>query len=453
MRRAPLLRSAAFRLGVLQATLFALIAVVLFAVTWWAVHGYVERQLRGNIREEVHEVGSVPSARLALVVQRLTRRSPNGPYFYAYVDARGRQLAGALPATHAALGWHRRSIHSQRGHDDDQRVDVLVYGHQLKQGGFLLVGLDRHQEDELDDLLQNAFLGAGAAAVLLALLGGWLAARRYLSRVEAVADSAARIVAGDLDARIAGSGRDDEFDRLAAALNTMLARIQQLMESMRQVSNDVAHDLRTPLSHLRQRLEQAVRDADSVEDFRTVTEHAVADVDKVLDTFAALLRIAQIETRQLRAGFSRVDLSEQVDALVQDYAPVFEDQDHPLHAHIASGLVCLGDPALLTQMLANLLENALRHTPAGTPVMLELSQVDGVPEICIRDAGPGIPVDQHQRVFNRFTRLDAARSTPGSGLGMALVAAIAERHGIVIALHDAAPGLEIHLRFPPGLSD
>lgn len=439
-----LLHSSAFRLAALQAGLFALIAMLLFVITWWAVRGYVEGQVRHAISDEFSEVATMPAAKRAASITGIVAHAPQGPLYYGLFDKDGRHIAGDLSHLPAQAGWSilKKEMPSGRA------LHMLVLVSRLDDGRLLVVGRDRRSADRLDALLQEAFLWAGMASVILALLGGVLTARSYLRRVEMVATAAARIAAGELGARVSASGRNDEFDRLAQALNGMLERIQILMEGMRQVSNDIAHDLRTPLAHLRQRLESATRNATDTAAFRAASERALADVDGVLATFAALLRIAQIESRQRRAGFSRVDLSALLDSLAGDYAPLMEDQGRTLHSNIAKGIRMPGDRTLLTQMFANLIENALRHTPPGTPVRLTLERQPTGCRVTLDDAGPGIPPEARSRVTGRFVRLDTARSTPGSGLGLALVSAVVDLHGATLAFGDAAPGLRVLLDFP-----
>ncbi|MBN8924010.1 MAG: two-component sensor histidine kinase [Rhodanobacter sp. 68-29] len=441
---ASLLRSSAFQLAAMQAGLFALIALLLFAITWWSVRGYVEAQVRRAISDEFSEVVAAPAGNRATAIAGMVAQAPQGPLYYGLFDRGGHRIAGDLSHMPAGPGWGTLT----QAVPPRDRSRVLVHAEWLDDGRLLAIGRDRRSADKLDALLQEAFLWAGAASVFLALLGGVFTARSYLRRVEAVATAAARIAAGDLGVRVSGSGRGDEFDRLAQALNGMLERIQVLVEGVRQVSSDIAHDLRTPLAHLRQRLESATRTATDVPTFRAAAERALADVDGVLATFAALLRIAQVESRQRRAGFSAVDLSALLDSLVGDYAPLMEDQGRVLHANLDRNIHMLGDRALLTQMFVNLIENALRHTPPGTPVTLALErQVSGC-RITLADAGPGIPAEARGRVVGRFVRLDAARSTPGSGLGLALVAAVVDLHGATLAFGDARPGLQVQLEFP-----
>lgn len=442
--RGRLLQSSAFRLAVLQAVVFVLIALLLFVITWWAVRSYVEVQVRHSIGDEFGEIATTPTGERADAIAAIVTKAPRGPLFYGLFDSAGRRLAGDLPYAPAHVGW-RMLAQDQHAGDSPH---MLAYAGRLDDGKLLVVGRDRRSADRLDALLQEAFLWAGIASVILALLGGVFTARSYLRRVEMVATAAARIAAGELGTRVSASNRNDEFDRLAQALNAMLERIQLLMESTRQVSNDIAHDLRTPLTHLRQRLELATRTAADTATFRAAAERALVDVDGVLATFAALLRIAQIESRQRRAGFSMVDLSSLLESLVGDYAPLMEDQERALHSNIAAGVRMLGDRTLLTQMFANLIENALRHTPRGTPVELMLERHPAGCRITLDDAGPGIPAEARSRVIRRFVRLDTARSTPGNGLGLALVAAVVDLHGATLAFGNAAPGLRVMLDFP-----
>jgi len=252
---------------------------------------------------------------------------------------------------------------------------------------------------------------------------------------------------GNLSRRIALRGSGDEFDRLSTNLNEMLDRMQMLMDGLRQVSNDIAHDLRTPLTRLRQHLEGAHLRARTVAEYQLVVDKAIAETDEILGTFGALLRIAQIEAGTRRAAFTAVDLSGVLQTIVETYAAVAEDHEHDLASRIADGITVRGDRQLLTQMIANIVENALRHTPAGTRIELELAAASG-PICTIRDNGPGIPEPERQRVFRRFYRLDSSRATPGSGLGLSLVAAIAELHRIAVEVGDNQPGLRVTLRFP-----
>ncbi len=257
--------------------------------------------------------------------------------------------------------------------------------------------------------------------------------------------AAEAIIGGDMGRRIPVRGSDDDLDRLSATFNRMLDRIGMLMDSLRQVSSDIAHDLRTPLTRLRQRLE-ATRTL-AAGDARAEIEGALGDVDAILDTFAALLRIAQIEGGARRAAFRPVDLTAVARTVVEAFAPSAEDTGQSLTLEPSGELIIDGDRELLTQMLANLVENALRHAgvTARAVVATRSSGIDVV--VVVRDDGPGVPEVERGRIFDRFYRLEHSRSTPGSGLGLALVAAIARLHDASLELDDARPGLEVRVRF------
>ncbi|HVI22571.1 MAG TPA: HAMP domain-containing sensor histidine kinase, partial [Myxococcales bacterium] len=263
--------------------------------------------------------------------------------------------------------------------------------------------------------------------------------------IDAINRTTNAIIEGNLSDRVPAQGTGDELDRLAANLNRMLDRIQALMGNVRQVSSDIAHDLRTPLTRLRHRLEAAR--AQSPEQ-GPVLDRALEDIDELLAMFSALLRIAQIEAGAHRASFERVDLAEVFRHIADTYAPVADDQGQRLVSDVAPDLAIRGDRQLLVQMLANLVENALRHTPRGSTITLGLTDTPHGPRGVVADTGPGIPEEAREKVFQPFYRLEASRSTPGSGLGLALVAAIAGMHGIVIELSGNDPGLKVTLEFP-----
>jgi signal transduction histidine kinase len=255
-------------------------------------------------------------------------------------------------------------------------------------------------------------------------------------------------MAGQLDSRVPVRKNGDELDRLAANLNAMLDRIQSLMESLKQVSSDIAHDLRTPLARLRQRLETASATAQTVEEFRASTDAAIAETEGLLETFSALLRIAQIESGSRRAGFATVDLSEIFLFVATTFTPVAEDQEHRLVSDIEPGATISGDRELLLQLATNLVENAIRHTPRGATIEVKVRRNAEEVVAIVSDDGPGIPVEERAKVFRRFYRLEASRTTPGSGLGLALVAAVAELHDGSTSLLDHRPGLTVEVRFP-----
>jgi signal transduction histidine kinase len=296
-------------------------------------------------------------------------------------------------------------------------------------------------------LIVRVFGWSSAISLALALAGGALVSRNLLLRIETISRAARDIMAGDFSRRIPTHGTADELDHLVASLNAMLERNQLGMESVRQVSNDIAHDLRTPLTRLRQRLEVAQRRGRSVEEWQRTADGCISDMDAILETFGALLRIAQIESGMPARRFAKVDLSELLRTVIELYEPMAKEKEQPFTADIASGLTVWGDRELLTQMISNVIENAMKHSPRGASIGLVTSESASTIVVAVNDSGPGIPSEQRARVFQRFHRLERSRSTPGNGLGLSLVEAIAALHQIGIELTNNTPGLRVTLRF------
>ena len=448
--RSAILRTAAFRLALLQALLFATFAAALLGVVWRGVNAYAEAQLRDTVRAEV--AGLQQAAADATLIKQLQLRMalmPLGPNYYLLTDGHGSRVLGNLRYRPTTPGWHVVPLTGAQGADNSDADSVHLFARRLPDGRWLVVGSDNRSVIELGEVLSEGFLDVGGIAMLLMLISGGLASRRYLKRIDALGEQAERILEGEQGVVIRERGRGDEFDRLAGRLNRLLARMQVLMEGMRQVSNDIAHDLRTPLARLRQHLETGLIEAPASSPLRRTVEQALVEVDRLLTTFRAMLRIASVEARQRRAGFAAVDLSQLFADLAETYRPVAEDRGQQLQASVPTGHVVHGDRALLTQMLANLVENALHHTPPGSRITLGLSSTPHGLVGHVEDNGPGIPAAARPRVLGRFVRLDSSRSTPGDGLGLALVAAVADLHGIQLTLSDAQPGLRVELRFSP----
>ena len=442
-------RTYGFRITLLYVALFGVCVLMLFAVIYWTTAEFMEEQVRAAIGTEMSSlVDDFRSSGINSTVDAIARRVGSREHessYYLLQDGAGRKLAGNLPAMGAAVGWYELPIPA--GDDIDESDTLMAEGAVLSSGWFLVVGQDTDQFTDFEDLILNVAAGSLATAFALALIGGLATSASMLRRVTAITDAGRDIMRGNLARRIALRGSGDEFDRLSANLNEMLDRIQMLMDGLRQVSNDIAHDMRTPLARLRQRLELARTKATTVADYEAAVDKAIAETDEILDTFGALLRIAQIEAGTRRAAFTDVDLSGVLQTIVETYAAVADDHHHDLTSRIADGIAVQGDRQLLTQMIANIVENALRHTPAGTRIEIELTGAPAAPVCTIRDNGPGIPEPERQKVFRRFYRLDSSRATPGSGLGLSLVAAVAELHRIAVEIGDGQPGLKVTLRF------
>ncbi|HJS86138.1 MAG TPA: HAMP domain-containing sensor histidine kinase [Acetobacteraceae bacterium] len=456
MRLPRLLRTASLRLAALYLLLFTASAVVLGAVVFWTTRAALDGQARARIQAEVaslrdeYQAGGLP--RLIAAVEARGRGA--GALDYLVQGAEGRRLAGEIAPLGQRRGWLRldaAETDDGRGEHELVRALAVPFG----EGIVVAVGDDFERIAEAEEAILRAFAWAIGLTLLLGVGGGAWLSHLFLRRVDAIGRVAEAIIEGDLARRVPVRGTGDDLDRLAATLNRMLDRIAILMESLRQVSNDIAHDLRTPLSRLGQRLEDARAHARSVADYERAVEGAAAEAEALLGTFAALLRIAEVEAGAQRAAFRWVDLSRLAETVADAFAPVAEDEGRALRAEIAPGVTVHGDQELLTQMLANLVENALRHTPPGSRVRVLLAeQASGDPAsgpvLSVEDNGTGIPENERGRVLRRFHRLEQSRTTPGSGLGLSLVAAVAELHGARLGLEDAGPGLRVSLAFPAG---
>jgi signal transduction histidine kinase len=450
-RIAKLLRTYSFRLAVLYIALFSISVLVLFGVIYWAMTGYMAREQDLSVDAELSSLMDVYSAggtdRLVSAVNELIR-SPNRRDNFALVqDSSGRRIAGNMKSLRPQSGWQNLPG-PLAGENTDEAQLIRAKGVMLPAGQFLLAGEGDLQLRETRELVVRAFGWGGAMMGILALIGGIVMSAGLLRRVEAIRRTAEDIMAGNLSRRIPTRETGDDFDRLSASLNAMLDRIQQLMEGMRQVSNDIAHDLRTPLTRLRQRLEKARAKSGTVQEYQDLVDANLEEIDQILRTFAAMLRIAQIESGATRARFADLDLSTLLASIVDLYMAYAEDQKKILRGTIEPGVTIIGDRELVTQMVVNLLENALHHTPRATIIEVGL-QARADRAVCtIADNGPGIPAEERDKVFRRFYRLDASRATAGSGLGLSLVAAVAALHQVRVSLADNEPGLRVSLEFP-----
>ncbi len=301
---------------------------------------------------------------------------------------------------------------------------------------------------DIEQALLQTFGGVLAAALLLGLGGGLLVSSRFLGRVDRITSTAQLIMNGDLKQRIPLQSTNDDLDRLASTLNAMLDRINELMESLRQVSNDIAHDLRTPLSRMQQKLELAVSSNLPQEQLRKGMQAAISDTHEILGTFSALLRIAQIEAGTRKSEFARLNFSKILEQVVEDYEPVVEDNKRTLLANCAPELSLVGDRELLVQLLANLIENAIHHTPCHTQIQVSLTSKDDAIVLVVSDNGPGVPTAEFDRLFDRFYRVDRSRGGAGNGLGLSLVSAVSDLHNGTIKLRDNQPGLAVVISFP-----
>jgi signal transduction histidine kinase len=309
----------------------------------------------------------------------------------------------------------------------------------------LFVGRDTFTMYATRERILHAFAWVALGTCAFSMLAGLFLGRRFMAQVDAITQTCERVISGNLKERIPIRGRGDEWDRLARAINEMLDRISSLLENLQQVSSDVAHDLRTPLTRLRNRLEAAREKSTGVVDYSAAMASAIEDTDRLLSLFSALLRISQIEAGTRVQSFAPVELSALLERLFQLYLPVAEDCGHCLSRELQQDLRLRGDEELLTQLFSNLIENALRHTPAGTNIHLVAQAANGDCVATVSDDGPGVPAEDLAKVTRRFYRGSSSRSSAGHGLGLSLVAAIAQLHGAKLQLADAGPGLRVDL--------
>ena len=441
-----MMRTASFGLAVLYTLLFIASVLILGVVFYFIVQTSLDRQIATRIDAEIalleQELKFEGKEALVREVEERTAVSP--ALDYLVVDASGNRLAGNLPSMPDREGWTdlREPTGSHRG---DPPRDLRVRSVALGEGLRLAVGDDLAPIENIRSALIEALGWSLLAVPLLSLAGGLALSFGFLRRVDAITRTADAIIGGDLNQRIPTRGTNDNFDRLSETLNQMLDRIQALMDSLRQVSNDIAHSLKTPLGHLRQKLRTA-RASEGLKCKKAI-DAAMADIENLLETFSALLRIAQIEAGTRRVGFGQVKVSSLLAHVAESYTAAAEQEGKSISLNIAPKVTTLGDKALLTEMFSNLLDNALRHTPRGTNIEVSLAESDSNMVAFVADNGPGVPAGDRELIFRRFYRLARSAKTPGHGLGLSIAAAVADLHGIALSAEDNKPGLRIRVSF------
>jgi signal transduction histidine kinase len=444
-------RTSSFRLTLLYVAIISLSGLVLFGAIAWSVNRFMAEQLDATVTNELSELqadaGSQDPIALKRVIDGLVVHAPG--FHYLLQDASGAVMAGNMMAIHPKPGLRTLDWTHQAVDHHDGGSGVRGRGVLLGDRSYLFVGVSDYQLEEVREVVTRTFAVGLAATIILAIAGGVAMSLGVLRRVENVSRASRAIMAGDLGRRMTLRGTDDEFDHLSGSLNAMLDRIQTLMLGLQQVSNDIAHDLRTPLTRLRQRLELAQRRETTVGGFRAALDDAIANAEEILETFGALLRIAQIEAGTRRAGFGPVRLDVLLTDLVEAYQPVAEGKNQILRGHVGFALNIRGDKELLTLLFANLIENAIRHCPSGSIIEVGAEGRGTGIAAWVADNGPGIPAEYRESVLQRFYRLEASRTTPGNGLGLSAVVAIATLHDAPFALDDNQPGLRCVLHYRP----
>ena len=454
MLLAKTLTSSTFRLALIAIGTFGLIVSAIFSYVYLSTSTYVRSRSDRAIMTEYSSLQTAyaRSGRdglVALIEQRITDKSFAGNV-YLLADSSLAPLAGNLrgwPSTiTAATGWAEfRAPAPLRDAADRSLLRAML--ETFTNGDRLLVGRDIGDLDSFADQMKGAVISGVALIFVLAAVASILVTRRTVGRIEAINATSRAIMLSGLDKRIPLRGSHDEWDRVAENLNLMLARIETLMGEVKQVSDNVAHDLRTPLTRMRGRLEKAYHGPRNSADDQTLIGDTIADLDAVLRIFSSLTRIAQIETRERKGAFRTVNLVEIASEVVELYDAAAEPDGTRLVVAGEREVLVTGDRDLIFDAIANLVDNSIKHGRAGGQVFVANENIDGTPAISITDDGPGIPADEYEHVFKRFYRLEHSRYTPGNGLGLSLVAAVARIHGARIEMYDNAPGLKLTLRF------
>jgi len=456
-----LFRTTTFRLSLTYLALFSAAAVVAVFYIYWNTTVLLSRQLNQTIDAELKGLAEqYRGGGLDQLVRIVAERSRTpGNSLYLVADKEGKQLSGNLSAVSPQL-WESLGpvefFYSRPAPGGVERRLAFANVFRLPGGYRLIVGRDIEDRRELARLIRITMLWGLGVMALVGIGGGYWVSRRLLARIDNLSATTRTIMKGDLTGRLPVSGSGDELDRLAQSLNLMLARIEQLMAGLREVSDNIAHDLKTPLNRLRNRVEEALREPRDDTVYREALERTIEEADGLIKTFNALLSIARLEAGAGGDNRDTLDLSALVSDVAELYEPVAEERGIALKADVAIPIAIRGDRQLLGQAIANLIDNALKY---GAPtaqggngwapeVEVRAETDDGAAEITVTDRGPGVPAPERERVLGRFVRLEASRSEPGSGLGLSLVAAVARLHGGSLRLEDNEPGLRVILSLP-----
>ena len=454
-----LFRTTAIRLALYYAVLYALLIAIALGGLYWATSRFIEEQLAADLTDELSEFIHIDQTlgrnklREALSIES-SMGSEDQRYFLllaadnSYIIGNMRKWP-ANAKTDAAV--HNISIADDllTNTINGGTYDYATIATRLKDGAQLLIAQNTHEAGQLKEFISLIIAIILPLSALLALTMGMFLGRTILTRVDKIRTTAGAIASGDLSQRVTLTGQNDEFDELARHLNAMLARIEQLITGMRRVTDNVAHDLRRPLSRLRNRLDVILLESRSHEEYVEAIQQTIVDADEILQTFNALLEIAQTEAGSFRGEWQRINLSDLGQNLGELYQDVAEETGIAIELQISPDIMLRGNRHLLAQAIRNLLENAIQYAGQGGSIRLSIDELDEKPRLVVSDQGTGIPEGQRKIVLERFARLEAARNSPGSGLGLSLVKAVADLHQAELLLEDNQPGLRVTLLFSP----
>ena len=457
MRLPRLFNTTSFKLAALFALIFGISTMAVGAFVYVNVKSALNDQEKTRIQADALALkGEYNNGGMRDMMAAIHERQHDkiaGGLDYSLFKSNGERLYGNMPKQVLKPGWKRMLGPPDGDEPPGQLERLLVFRQPLSSDLWLVVGDDVGRLGQLSNDFLRVFGIGLLLALTLAAVGGAAVSFTFLQRIDSITRTAEAIIEGDIGRRISLGGSGDDLDRLANTLNRMLDRIGLLMETLRHVSTDIAHDLRTPLGHLRSVLDDARERAYDVDQYRVAVDRAVSETDTILETFSAILRIAQIESGSRRAGFRRIDLSSIISDAVQTFAPTALEYGHVFISDVEAGLQIVGDPELITQLIANLIDNAIRHTPNGASIWVRLLAKGDTVVLEVSDNGAGVPPGERDKIFNRFYRGEASRTTPGNGLGLSLVSAVAGLHRAMVVVLDNEPGLTIQIEFPREGSD
>jgi signal transduction histidine kinase len=456
-----LFNTTAFKLTLVYLTVFALFAAFLLGYFAWNTRRLITEQITRTVDAEItglaeqYNQGGI--RRLVFIIDARARRP--GSSLYLVTTFTGDGLAGNVGLLGEGVlehsGW-TETVYRRLDDAEGSEHHALVRVYELPGGFRLLVGRDLDERERLYDVILAAGQWSIALVIILGLTGGFFVARRVLHRVDAMTETSRTIMAGDLSGRLPTTGSEDELDRLAANLNVMLERIEALMRGFKEVSDNIAHDLKTPLTRLRNRAEEALRSGKGEGVYRAALEATIEESEELIRTFNALLMIARAESGQSSTPMSEFDAAEIARGVGELYDPLADEKGIALRIEADTAAPARGNPELVTQALANLVDNAIKyagpeHAAAnGTPaeVVVKAGASGDRIVLTVSDHGPGIPEGDRARVVERFVRLERSRSEPGSGLGLSLASAVAHLHGGELKLESNEPGLTATLTLP-----
>jgi signal transduction histidine kinase len=450
MRQAQILRSNTFRRALAVAGVFAAFVIVLFGFIYWQTDQYLIARSDRMIASQLDVIAALPGERRLDAIDEHLRQDSRGVQYAGLFAADGRRITGNLEQFPPELKMNDtvQSVSVVRLLPASRNIHVIrAIAQRMPNGDALFIGREVDETREISHVVGQALgLGLLPAFCLCLLAGAWLSVRAQ-ERVEEVNQRVQRIVAGDLRERLPHRDVDEPFSKLAGIVNGMLDEMETMIHALAGVGNDIAHDLRTPLTRARLALERGRTNATTMEQLQAVADKAVANIDQSLTIITALLRLAAIENSRRSAAFGCVALHEMLREVCDIYEPIAENKNINLRVEVGHRLNVRGDRDLLLEAIANLVDNAIKFTPEGGKVDIELLRREGETIVCVTDSGPGIGEQEREAVLRRFYRSDKIRSTPGVGLGLNLVAAIVKLHGFRLAIRSG-PGGRVEIICP-----